>query len=52
VIVALLTALSERHDGPFHRVMRGCRKLSDSGREIDGLDDLLRTTRRRTSTCR
>lgn len=42
VIVALLTALSEQHDGTFHRVMRGCRKLSDSGREIDGLDDLSR----------
>jgi len=41
VIVALLTALSEQHDGTFHRVMRGCRRLSDSGREIDGLDDLL-----------
>ncbi len=42
VTVALLTALSEQHDGTFHRVMRGCRKLSNSGREIDGLDDLLR----------
>jgi len=41
VIVALLVALAERHSGTFHRVMRGCRRLSDSGREIDGLDDLL-----------
>ena len=40
-IVALLVALAEQHSVTFHRVMRGCRRLSDSGREIDGLDDLL-----------
>ena len=39
--VALLVALAEQHSGTFHRVMRGCRSLSDSGREVDGLDDLL-----------
>jgi hypothetical protein len=41
VIVSLLVALAEQHSGTFHRVMRGCRSLSDSGWEIDGLDNLL-----------
>ena len=40
-IVALLDALCEQHSGAFHRVMRGCRRLSDAGHEIDGLDNLL-----------
>jgi Family of unknown function (DUF6178) len=37
----VLLALDEHHSDAFQRVMRGCRRLSDSGREIDGLDDLL-----------
>jgi hypothetical protein len=40
-IVGALIALDEHHPETFHRVMRGCRRLSDSEREIDGLDDLL-----------
>jgi uncharacterized protein DUF6178 len=40
-IVDVLHALEEHEPGTFHRVMRGCRSLSHSGREIDGLDDLL-----------
>lgn len=40
-IVATLIALDAGHGAFFHRVMRGCRRLSDSGRELDGLDDLL-----------
>jgi hypothetical protein len=40
-IVEVLLALDERHPETFHRVMRACRRLSSSGREIDGLDDLL-----------
>ena len=40
-IVAALIALDAEHGAFFHRVMRGCRRLSDSGRELDGLDDLL-----------
>jgi hypothetical protein len=40
-IVATLAALDAGHRVFFHRVMRGCRRLSDSGRELDGLDDLL-----------
>ena len=40
-IVATLVALEEGHRDYFHRVMRGCRKLSNSLPEIDGLDDLL-----------
>lgn len=40
-IVALLLALEADHRDCFHAVMRGCRRLSHSGREIDGLDDLL-----------
>jgi len=41
-IVTLLVALEAEHDNYFHDVMRGCRRLSNSGPEIDGLDDLLR----------
>jgi hypothetical protein len=40
-ITQALTALDERHPEAFHQVMRGCRRLSNSGREFDGLDDLL-----------
>jgi hypothetical protein len=40
-IVAVLVSLEADHSEYFHRVMRGCRSLSNSGREIDGLDDLL-----------
>jgi hypothetical protein len=40
-IVALLLFLDAEHPKDLHRLMRGCRRLSDSGREIDGLDDLL-----------
>ena len=40
-IVDVLHALEEHEPAAFHRVMRGCRRLSHSGREIDGLDDLL-----------
>jgi hypothetical protein len=40
-IVALLLFLDEEHPDYFHRVMGGVRRLSNSGRELDGLDDLL-----------
>ena len=40
-IVAVLTTLAEDHCDCFDRVMSGCRAVSSSGREIDGLDDLL-----------
>lgn len=40
-VLALLTALDERHPTAFQRVMRGCRDLSFSRPEEDGLDDLL-----------
>ena len=40
-IVALLLALDTGHPDCFHAVMRGCRRLSNSAPEIDGLDDLL-----------
>jgi hypothetical protein len=40
-IVALLTALETDYNDAFHALMRGCRTLSDSTPEIDGLDDLL-----------
>jgi hypothetical protein len=40
-IVEALSTLAERHPDSFHRVMQDCRRLSNSGREIDGLDDLL-----------
>ena len=41
-IVTLLVALEDEHDNCFHAVMQGCRRLSNSRSEIDGLDDLLR----------
>jgi hypothetical protein len=40
-IVALLLALDAAHRDYFHAVMRGCRRLSNSMPEADGLDDLL-----------
>jgi hypothetical protein len=39
-IVEVLTSLDAGHPDYFHQVMRGCRALSNSGREVDGLDDL------------
>jgi hypothetical protein len=39
--VALLLALDADHPDRFHAVMRGCRRLSNSVPEVDGLDDLL-----------
>jgi Family of unknown function (DUF6178) len=40
-IVTLLVTLETEHDRYFHAVMQGCRRLSNSSPEIDGLDDLL-----------
>ena len=40
-IIELLMALDAEHPDFFQRVMTECRTLSDSGREIDGLDGLL-----------
>ena len=40
-IVALLVALDAEQNDCFNAVMRGCRRLSDSAPEIDGLDNLL-----------
>jgi hypothetical protein len=40
-ILAVLVALDAEHQDYFHRVMRGCRSLSNSRPEVDGLDDLL-----------
>jgi hypothetical protein len=40
-IVTLLVALEARYPDRFHATMRGCRRLSDSAREVDGLDHLL-----------
>src|SRR4029453_9612367 len=40
-IVAVLTTLAEEYPDSFHRVMRGCRRLSNSKPEVDGLHDLL-----------
>jgi hypothetical protein len=42
-VVSLLVALEEEHGDYFHAVMQGCRALSNSTPEIDGLDDLLLT---------
>ena len=41
VIVDVLVCLDAEHHDYFHRVMAGCRSLSNSTPEIDGLDDLL-----------
>jgi hypothetical protein len=40
-MMAILTSLESGHPDRFHRVMRGCRALSEASREVDGLDDLL-----------
>ena len=40
-IVELLLCLNAEHSEYFHRVMSGCRRLSDSDHEIDGLHNLL-----------
>ena len=40
-VVALLAALDAEHGSYFHAVMQGCRHLSNSRPEVDGLDDLL-----------
>jgi len=40
-IIALLFALESEHPDYFHAVMQGCRHLSNSRPEVDGLDDLL-----------
>jgi hypothetical protein len=40
-IVTLLSTLEIEHNHYFHAVMQGCRRLSNSRPEIDGLDDLL-----------
>ena len=40
-IVTLLLALEAGHRDYFYAVMQGCRRLSNSMPEIDGLDDLL-----------
>ncbi len=40
-IVALLVDLDAGHGAYFQTVMEGCRRLSNSRPEIDGLDDLL-----------
>jgi len=40
-IVAVMTALDADHHDYFHHVMSGCRALSNSEPEVDGLDDLL-----------
>jgi hypothetical protein len=39
-IVTLLIALDAEHGNYFHAVMQGCRRVSNSRGEIDGLDDL------------
>jgi hypothetical protein len=40
-IVTVLTALATDHPDYFDAVMHGCRRLSNSAPEVDGLDDLL-----------
>jgi hypothetical protein len=40
-IVAVLMSLDTEHRDHFHHVMRGCRTLSNSKPEVDGLHDLL-----------
>jgi hypothetical protein len=40
-IVGLLVELSAGDAACFHALMGGCRRLSNAGRELDGLDDLL-----------
>jgi uncharacterized protein DUF6178 len=40
-MIDALHALAEHQPIAFHRIMRGCRALSNSGRELDGCDDLM-----------
>lgn len=40
-IVTVLVSLDAEHHDYFHRLMRACRSLSNSGFELDGLHDLL-----------
>src|SRR5262247_393447 len=40
-IVEVLTSLDAERPDYFHQMMQGCRSLSNSGYEVDGLDDLL-----------
>src|SRR5262245_51923180 len=40
-IVAILISLDAQHPDYFHQLMRGCRALSNSTPETDGLDDVL-----------
>ena len=40
-IVALLHALEADHADSFHALLQGCRRLSNSRPEVDGLDNLL-----------
>jgi hypothetical protein len=40
-IIEVLLALGAGHRDYLHQVIQGCRSLSNSGREVDGLDDLL-----------
>jgi hypothetical protein len=40
-IVTLLVTLEVEHEPCFHAIMRGCRRLSNSAPERDGLDELL-----------
>jgi hypothetical protein len=40
-IVEVMTTLEKAHPERFHRVMSGCRTLSNASFEIDGLDNLL-----------
>ncbi|HEX5085710.1 MAG TPA: DUF6178 family protein [Blastocatellia bacterium] len=40
-IVEILMSLGAERPDYFHQVMRGCVELSNSGHEVDGLDDLL-----------
>ncbi len=42
-ITAVLTELAEVHNHSFNQIMRRCRRQSNAGSEIDGLDDLLTT---------
>ena len=42
-VVTLLAALDAEHTACFHAVMQGCRRLSSSRPEADGLDNLLPT---------
>ncbi len=40
-IIVVLMALCEQHPDYFHEIMQRCRALSNGGREVDELEDLL-----------